>query len=61
MTVSQFLGDLDELERNGEVAVGGRRTGETFEQRDIEVRTDFKLRHFAQTLRSVNHEADHSP
>ena len=63
MTMSQFSGDLDELQRDGEVAVGGRRTGETFEQRDIEVRIDFQVetlrwRYFAKTLRSVNHEAD---
>ena len=37
--MSHGAGDLDELERDGEVAAGGRRAGETFKQRDIEVRT----------------------
>ena len=66
VTMPQFPGDLDKLERDGEVAAGWRRTGETFKQRDIEVRRDFQVeklrwRYFAQTLRSVNHEADDSP
>ena len=43
VTMSHVPGDLDELQRDGEVAVGGRRTGETFKQRDIEVRIDFQV------------------
>ena len=49
--MSYGAGDFDELQRDGEVAVGGRRTRETFKQRDIEVRSFLK----------VNYEAGHSP